>query len=68
MVIPFGLCNARATFTRVLNDVLRPFLDDCVIVYLDDILIFNKTREEHVKQVLDALERENLYLKMSECE
>jgi hypothetical protein len=71
MVIPFGLCNAPATFMRVMNDVLRTFLDDCVIVYLDDILIFSKSREEHVthvKQVLDVLRKEKLFLKMSKCE
>jgi hypothetical protein len=71
MVMPFGLCNAPATFMRVINDVLRPFLDDCVIVYLDDILIFRKSREEHVKhvkQVLDVLRKEKLFLKMSKCE
>jgi hypothetical protein len=44
-VIPFGLCNSPATFMRVMNDVLRPFLDDCVILYLDEILIFRKYRE-----------------------
>jgi hypothetical protein len=71
MVMPFGLCNAPATFMRVMNDVLRPFLDDCVIVYLDDILIFIKSCEEyveHVKQVLDVLRKEKLFLKMSKCE
>jgi hypothetical protein len=71
MVMPFGLCNAPATFMRAMNDVLRHFLDDCVIVYLDDILIFIKSHEEHVmhvKQVLDVLKKEKLFLKMSKCE
>jgi hypothetical protein len=71
MVIPFGLCNAPATFMQVMNDVLRPFLDDFVIVYLDDILIFSKSREEHiehVKKVLDVLRKEQLFLKLSKCE
>jgi hypothetical protein len=71
MVMPFGLCNAPAAFMRVMNDFLRPFLDDCVIVYLDDILIFRKSREEHVrhlKQVLDVLRKEQLFFKLSKCE
>jgi hypothetical protein len=71
MVMPFGLCNAPATFMRVMNDFLRHFLDDCVIVYLDDIFIFIKSHGEHVKhvkQVLDVLRKEKLFLKMSNCE
>lgn len=51
LVMSFGICNALATFMSVMNDVLLPLLDDFVIVYLDDILIFSKTCQEHVKHV-----------------
>ena len=67
----FGLCNAPITFMCVMNDVSKPFLDDFVIAYLDDILIFSGTWDEHVrhvKKVLDTLQRENLYVKLSKCE
>jgi hypothetical protein len=67
----FGICNAPTTFMRVMNDVFMPFLDDFVIAYLDDILIFSGTWDEHVrnvKEVLDTLQREKLYVKMYKCE
>jgi len=67
----FGLCNALTTFMCVMNDVFRPFLDDFVIVYLDNILIFSGTWDEHVrhvKKVLNTLQREKLYVKLSKCE
>jgi len=54
-----------------MNDVLRPFIDEFFIVYLDDILIFNKSHVEHVihvRKVLDLLRKEYLYLEMSKCE
>lgn len=71
LVMPFRLCNALATFMRVINDIFRPFLDDFVVVYLDDTLVFSRTWEDHVshvKKVLNVLQKEKLYAKMSKCE
>ena len=69
--MPFGLCNAPATFMRVMNDLFMPFIDEFVLVYLDDILVFSRTWDEHVchvKKVLDVLKREELHVKFSKCE
>lgn len=71
LVLPFGLTNAPATFMHLMHETFRPFLDSFVIVFLDDILIFSKTQEEHarhVRQVLDVLRKQLLFAKLSKCE
>ncbi|KAK4685054.1 putative transposase, partial [Tremellales sp. Uapishka_1] len=70
LVMPFGLTNAPASFQYLINDVLRDFLDIFVIVYLDDILIFSNTREEHVNhvnQVLQRLKDNSLWANAEKC-
>jgi hypothetical protein len=69
-VLPFGLTNAPATFQALMNRVLHPFLDQFVVVYLDDILVFSRAPEEHLnhlEQVLTALEKHELYVGMDKC-
>ncbi|CAI7849896.1 unnamed protein product [Closterium sp. NIES-54] len=69
-VLPFGLTNAPATFMGLMNDIFLPFLDRFVIVFLDDILIFSKSLEEHAQHlriVLDTLRHHRLYAKLSKC-
>ena len=70
LVMPFSLTNAPATFQTLMNDIFRPMLDECVIIYLDDILVFSQTEEEHaahLRQVLAILRANKLYSKASKC-
>ncbi|GJY26771.1 reverse transcriptase domain-containing protein [Tanacetum coccineum] len=70
-VMPFGLTNASTVFMDLINRVCRPYLDKFVIVFIDDILIYSKTQEEHVEHlrlVLGLLKKEKLYAKFSKCE
>ena len=65
--MPFGLTNAPAVLQHMANDIFRDFLDIFTIVYLDDILIYSKTQEEHVRQVLRRLREYGLYAKLEKC-
>ena len=71
LVMPFGLTNAPAVFQALINDVLRDMLDRFVFVYLDDILIFSSSLEEHqghVRQVLQRLLENRLFVKAEKCD
>ena len=56
-VTPFGLCNAPATFQNFIDNILHDMLDDCCTAYLDDVLIFSKTKEDHMKHVGEVIRR-----------
>nr|GEW26242.1 retrotransposon protein, putative, Ty3-gypsy subclass [Tanacetum cinerariifolium] len=71
LVMPFGLTNALAVFMDLINRILHKFLDKFVIVFIDDILVFSKSKEEHedhLRTVLQTLRQEKLYAKFSKCE
>ncbi|XP_056690221.1 uncharacterized protein [Spinacia oleracea] len=70
-VMPFGLTNAPAVFMDLMHRIFRPFLDKSVVVFIDDILIYLKNKEDHedhLREVLVTLRENQLYAKLSKCE
>ncbi|XP_052723852.1 uncharacterized protein LOC128193787 [Vigna angularis] len=71
VVMPFGVTNAPAIFMDYMNRIFRPYLDKFVVVFIDDILVYSKSYEEHedhLRTVLGILREKELYAKFSKCE
>ncbi|XP_052726175.1 uncharacterized protein LOC128194658 [Vigna angularis] len=71
VVVPFGVTNAPAVFMDYMNRIFRPYLDKFMVVFIDDILIYSKSceeHEEHLRLVLGVLRNKELYAKLSKCE
>ncbi len=71
LVMPFGLTNAPATFCTLMNDIFREWFNDFVVVYIDDILIYSGSLEEHaehLRKVFQRLKENKLYAKLEKCE
>ena len=71
VVMPFGLTNAPAVFMELMNGIFIDFLDQFVVVFIDDILVYSRSREEHeghLRTVLRVLQDRELYAKLSKCE
>ena len=70
LVMPFGVTNAPAAFMDLMNRVFKQYLDEFIVVFIDDILIYSKDREEHenhLRTTLQVLREKRLYAKLSKC-
>ncbi len=70
LVMPFTLINASVTFCTFMNDIFRKWFDDFVVIYIDDILVYNNSMEEHVehlRKVFQRLRENKLYAKFEKC-
>ena len=71
LVMPFGLINTPATFLDLMNRVFHPYLDQFVVVFIDDILVYSKDAQEHeyhLRIVLQILREKKLFAKLSKCD
>jgi len=71
LVMPFGLTNAPAAFIDLMNRIFQPYLDQFVVVFIDDILIYSKNKEEHeehLRIILQTLRKKQLYAKFKKFE
>ena len=69
--MPFGLTNAPAAFMRLMNEVFQQYLDKFVIVFIDDIVVYSKSKADHIRHlnlVLKKLREHQLYAKFSKCQ
>ena len=71
VVIPFGLTNAPATFMCLMNSIFSQYFDKFMVVFIDDILVYSRTEEEHnehLRIVLQTLRKNKLYTKFDKCD
>ena len=71
LVIPFGLTNAPAAFMNLMNMVFRPYVDQFVVVFIDDILVYStdaQKHEQHLRIVMETLREKKLYAKLKKCD
>ena len=69
--MPFGLTNALATFMDLMNRVFRPYVDQFVVVFIDDILVYSKDsqeHEQHMRIVMETSRKKKLYSKLNKCD